>query len=81
MLFALLGYEGHYVRHSERYLVDLLRDRIRGPDFKVAAPLNISLKTVTKKLLRYGKYYLGLRHFAQIYDMLHFWPRKSTALL
>ncbi|KAM9939714.1 hypothetical protein OXX80_000794 [Metschnikowia pulcherrima] len=72
MLFALLGYEGHYVRHSERYSGDSLRDRIRGPDFKVAAPLDISLKTVTKKLLRYGKYYSGLRHFAQIYNMSHF---------
>ncbi|GEQ69290.1 hypothetical protein JCM33374_g2961 [Metschnikowia sp. JCM 33374] len=72
LLFALLGCEGHYVRYSERYQGSLLRDRIRGPDFKVAAPLDISIKTVAKKLLRYGKYYLGLQNFAQIYDMPHF---------
>ncbi|OBA21516.1 hypothetical protein METBIDRAFT_42598 [Metschnikowia bicuspidata var. bicuspidata NRRL YB-4993] len=72
LLFALLGYEGHYVRYSERFQASLVLNRIRGPDFRVAAPLDISLKAVAKKLLRYGKYYLGLRAFAQIYDMQHF---------
>lgn len=68
LLFALLGYEGCYVRYSDRYNPSSLHDRIHGPDYKIAKHLDVSLKAVTKKLLRYGRYYAGLKAFAQIYD-------------
>lgn len=68
VLHSLLGYEGSYVRFSERYNRRSLHDRIHGPDFKVAKHLDVSLKTITKKILRYGKYYSGLKLFAEIYD-------------
>lgn len=68
VLFALLGYEGCYVRFSERFDPHLIHDRIHGPDYKVAKHLDVSLKAITKKLLRYGKYYSGLKGFSQVYD-------------
>lgn len=68
VLFGLMGYEGSYTRFSDRYNRHSLHDRIHGPDFKIAKHLDVSLKTITKKLLRYGKHYSGLRLFAQIYD-------------
>lgn len=67
LLHALLGYEGSYTRFSERYNRNSLHDRIHGPDHKVAKHLDVSLKTITKRLLRYGKYYSGLSAFAEIY--------------
>lgn len=72
VLHGILGYEGSYSRFSDRYNPRLLHDRIQGPDFKIAKHLDVSLKTITKKLLRYGKYYSGLKLFAQIYDHLLF---------
>lgn len=68
ILQGLLGYEGTYIRFSERYNRNSVHDRIYGPDFKIAKHLDVSLKTITKKLLRHGKYYSGLQLFAQIYN-------------
>lgn len=68
LLYVLIGYEGNYVRYSERYDATRVQDRIRGPDFKTAKHLNVALKSITKKLAAYGKWYSGLENFVQIYD-------------
>ncbi|WPK24944.1 hypothetical protein PUMCH_002243 [Australozyma saopauloensis] len=68
LLHALLGYEGTYIRFSERFNKNVLHDRIHGPDHKVAKHLDVSLKSITKKLLRYGKYHMGLKAFAEMYE-------------
>lgn len=68
LLFVLLGYEGNYVRYSERYDATRVQDRIRGPYFKTAKHLNVALKSITKKLATYGKWFSGLDNFVQIYD-------------
>lgn len=68
ILPALLGCEGSYIRFSDRFNPALLHDRIHGPDHKVAKLLDVSLKTPTKKLLRFGKQYFGLSAFAAIYN-------------
>lgn len=72
LLFALLGYEGCYVRYSERYDPLSVHQRITGPDFKVAKHVDVSLKSITRKLLKYGKYYSGLKGFVEIYDQPQF---------
>ncbi|GBL49078.1 hypothetical_protein [Candidozyma auris] len=68
LLSILLGYEGNYVRYSEKYDSTRVQDRIRGPDYKTARHLDVSLKSITKKLATYGKWYSGLNNFVQIYD-------------
>lgn len=68
LLHALLGYESSYFRFSDRYNPNLLHTRIHGPDHKVAKHLDVTLKTISKKILRYGKYFSGLKAFTEIYD-------------
>ncbi|KAK6456088.1 Spc98 family-domain-containing protein [Scheffersomyces xylosifermentans] len=68
LLFALLGYEGCYIRYSEKYDVNDTDLRLAGPDFKIAKHLDISLKSIAKKLVKYGKYYSGLTGFYETYN-------------
>ncbi|KAK6204609.1 Spc98 family-domain-containing protein [Scheffersomyces amazonensis] len=68
LLFVLLGYEGCYIRYSDKYNPSNSDSRIAGPDFKIAKHLDISLKSLSRRLLKYGKYYSGLTEFVQIYD-------------
>ena len=68
LIFTLLGYEGHYIQYSRHYDPSSPLSRISGPDYKIAKNLDISLKNIAKKLMRFGKYYSGLRSFIQIYD-------------
>lgn len=72
LLFALLGYEGFYIRYSEKYDSNDINCKIRGPDFKIAKHLDISLKSITKKLVKFGKYYTGLNGFLELYDRPEF---------
>lgn len=72
LLFALLGYEGSYIRYSEKYDPQQQEHRLQGPDFKIAKHLDMSLKGVTKKLVRYGKYYAGLIGFVEVYNQPEF---------
>ena len=68
LLFALLGYEGCYIRYSEKYDSTNIHNQLVGPDFKIAKNLDISLKSIAKKLVWYGKYYGGLTAFYQLYN-------------
>ncbi|KAI5958885.1 alp4 [Candida theae] len=68
ILFTLLGLEGHYIQYSKTYNRSSINSRVFGPDFKIARNLDISLKTVTKRIIRIGKYYSGLTSFTQIYN-------------
>ncbi|CAN3481380.1 hypothetical protein DICA0_E33650 [Diutina catenulata] len=68
LLFVLLGYEGFFIRPSEKYNPDDIDMRIAGPEFKTAKHLDISLKSVTKKLVRFGKFYVSLVAFMDHYD-------------
>ncbi|KAL6454370.1 SPC97 Spindle pole body component SPC97 [Candida maltosa Xu316] len=68
LIFTLLGHEGHYIQFTRTYDYNSVHSRIEGPDFKIAKNLDISLKNITKKLVKFGKYYSGLRSFIQVYD-------------
>lgn len=72
VLMGLLGYESYFIRFSDKYNPELLHDGIHGPDHKIAKHLDVSLKAVTKKLLHYGKYYSGLKMFAELYNQPRF---------
>ncbi|CAK7902563.1 spindle pole body component Spc97p [[Candida] anglica] len=67
LLFVLLGYEGFYIRYSERYNPNSLDSLIKGPDYKTAKHLDVSLKSITKKLVHFGKYYSALNSFVEHY--------------
>lgn len=72
LLFSLVGFEGSYIRYSEKYDTKNIESIIRGPDFKIAKHLDISLKSIAKKLVRYGKFYSGLKSFLEIYNQAEF---------
>lgn len=72
LLFSLVGFEGSYIRYSEKYDPKEIESIIRGPDFKIAKHLDISLKSIAKKLVRYGKFYSGLKGFLEIYNQAEF---------
>lgn len=68
LLVTFLGFEGRYIRYSSRYDIDDVDMFVRGPDYKTAIHMDISLKSVAKKLLALSKYYSGLSGFVEIYD-------------
>lgn len=68
LLFVLLGNQGNYIRFSEKYDPTNVHMLIKGPDFKIAKHLDISLKLITKKIIKFGKYYCALSYFLQMYD-------------
>lgn len=68
LLFAFLGHEGCYIRYSDKYDPADDNNRLKGPDFKIAKHLDVSLKTVTKRLVKYGKFYTSLSAFVELYD-------------
>ncbi|CAI5755633.1 unnamed protein product [Candida verbasci] len=72
IIFALLGYEGHYIQFGKKYNIDSITNRIEGPDYKIAKNLDISLKVITKKLVKFGKFYTGLKNFIQVYNNENF---------
>lgn len=72
LIFTLLGYEGHYIQYSRHYDLSSTLSRISGPDYKIAKHLDISLKNIAKKLMRFGKHYSGLKSFIQVYDGIKF---------
>lgn len=72
LLFTLLGSEGCYIRYSERFDSHDPSGRIRGPDFKIAKHLDVSLKSITKKIVKSGKYFSSLCSFIELYDKPEF---------
>jgi gamma-tubulin complex component 2 len=72
LLFCLLGYEGFYIRYSQRYDPYDVNLKIQGAEFKIAKNLDISLKIVTKKLVKFGKMYTGLLGFIEYYNTERF---------
>ncbi|KAI5954448.1 alp4 [Candida jiufengensis] len=68
ILFTLLGFEGNYIQYGKNYNPNSVNSKIQGPDYRIAKNLDISLKTITKKLIKLGKQYDGLKNFIQIYD-------------
>ncbi|CAH2353863.1 spindle pole body component Spc97p [[Candida] railenensis] len=68
LLFVFLGFEGFYVRYSEKFDPNSIDAKIRGPDFKTAKHLDISLKSITKRLVSFGKFYSGLKAFNEYYN-------------
>lgn len=68
LLFCLLGNEGFYIRYSNKYDPTNIDIKIQGAEFKTAKNLDISLKIVTKKLVKYGKYYSALLGFIEYYN-------------
>ncbi|CAY68999.1 Component of the microtubule-nucleating Tub4p (gamma-tubulin) complex [Komagataella phaffii GS115] len=68
ILYCLQGNEGDYVRFSKNFNEQDLRSILEGPDYRIAKNLDVTLKDMTNRLLKYGKMYYSLTKFVEVYD-------------
>ncbi|SCU98517.1 LAMI_0F15016g1_1 [Lachancea mirantina] len=69
LLNVLMGQEGIYIRYNNSY-DPAQRDmvEIRGPDFKIAKNIDLSVKSVARRVVRFGKAYQVLVQFVDRYE-------------
>ncbi|PHH54127.1 Gamma-tubulin complex component 2 [Ceratocystis fimbriata CBS 114723] len=63
LLFAFMGYEGQYIRFAKVYDPSEERDRLTGPEYRVAPGLDPSLHDLTASMLRMATHYSALQCF------------------
>ncbi|SCU86958.1 LAFA_0E03906g1_1 [Lachancea sp. 'fantastica'] len=69
LLNVLVGLEGVYIRYNNSYQPELgLQDDIRGPDFRIAKNMDLSLKSFAKWIVKFGKIYVVLTRFSERYS-------------
>lgn len=68
LLYVLLGFEGSYIRYSEKYDPNIPRLKLIGPDYKINKHLDASLKDVTKRIVHLAKMYSALVSFTEYYN-------------
>lgn len=68
LMFVLLGDEGCYIRFSEKYNPKDMTSCIKGSDYKIAKYLDVSIKTLTKKIIKFGKFYNAIIKFIELYN-------------
>lgn len=70
LLFVLVGLEGVYIRYNNSYepQTGMEGDEIRGPDFKIAKSMDLSLKNFAKWIVKLGKMFVVLTQFGERYS-------------
>lgn len=68
IMYVLLGLEGSYIRYSDKFEINDSKSKLKGPDYKIAKHLDTSLKEITKKVIRLGKYYVAIETFCELYN-------------
>ncbi|KKA27363.1 hypothetical protein TD95_003200 [Thielaviopsis punctulata] len=63
LLFVFMGYEGQYIRFAKVYNPTEERDRLTGPEYRIAPGLDPSLHDLTVSMLRMAKHYSALECF------------------
>ncbi|SCV00021.1 LAME_0G07008g1_1 [Lachancea meyersii CBS 8951] len=69
LLNVLVGLEGVYIRYNNSYQPVLgSQDDLRGPDFRIAKNMDLSLKSFAKWIVKFGKIYVVLTRFSERYS-------------
>ncbi|CEP63190.1 gamma-tubulin-complex subunit SPC97 LALA0_S07e04500g [Lachancea lanzarotensis] len=69
LLNVLIGLEGVYIRYNNSYQPELgQQDDIRGPDFRIAKNMDLSLKSFAKWIVKFGKIFVVLTRFSERYS-------------
>jgi gamma-tubulin complex component 2 len=66
LLFALMGFEGQYIRYAKGYDPNEERDRLSGPGFRILPGLDPSLHDLTRSMLKMATYYSALEVFVDV---------------
>lgn len=66
LLFVFMGYEGQYIRYSDKYDPAVEKDRLAGPGFKILPGLDPSLRDLTNSVLKMASYYSAMEAFVEV---------------
>lgn len=69
LLNVLMGLEGVYIRYNNSYDPNRRSaEDLRGPDYKIAKNMDLSLKSFAKRIVKLGKMYSVLTDFSEWYN-------------
>ena len=66
LLFVFMGYEGQYIRYSEKYDPTQEKDRLAGPAFRLLPGLDPSLRDLTTSVLKMATYHKAIEAFVDV---------------
>ncbi|KAL8653208.1 MAG: hypothetical protein Q9226_003939, partial [Calogaya cf. arnoldii] len=66
LLYVLMGFEGQYIHYAESYNPSVENDRLAGPTFRVLPGLDLSLRDLTKSVLKMATYYSAIEAFVEV---------------
>ena len=72
LLYVFMGYEGQYVRFAESYNPAEEKNRLVGPEFRIAPGLDPSLRDLTLSMLRMATHYCAIEAFVEIQSQEEF---------
>ncbi|KAL8689975.1 MAG: hypothetical protein Q9218_004472, partial [Villophora microphyllina] len=66
LLYALMGFEGQYIRYVDSYNPSVEKDRLAGPGFRILPGLDPSLRDLTTSVLKLATYYSAIETFVEV---------------
>ncbi|KAF2257809.1 hypothetical protein CC78DRAFT_505667 [Lojkania enalia] len=60
LLFVFMGFEGQYIRFSNSYNPQEVKERLVGPQFRILPGLDPSLRDLTKSMLKMATHYIAV---------------------
>jgi gamma-tubulin complex component 2 len=66
LLFAFMGYEGQYIRFADQYNPLEEKSRLAGPDFRISAGLDPSLRDLSSSMLKMATHYSAIDAFVEV---------------
>ncbi|KAF6013737.1 hypothetical protein HII13_000984 [Brettanomyces bruxellensis] len=70
LLYVLAGFEGYYIRYATNFDPQDIEHQLEGPEFLINKRIDTSLKDITKRIVKAGKFYYALSSFVQVYNTL-----------
>ena len=72
LLFVFMGYEGQYIRYTEKYDPSSEKDRLAGPSFRILPGLDPSLRDLTTSVLQMATHYKAMEAFVEVHSREEF---------
>lgn len=66
LLFVFMGFEGQYIRFNDSDDPREEKDRLAGPEFRISAGLDPSLRDLTASLLKMASHHIALEAFVEV---------------
>jgi gamma-tubulin complex component 2 len=66
LLFVFMGYEGQYIRFGDQYNPLEEKSRLAGPDFRISAGLDPSLRDLSSSMLKMATHYSAIDAFVEV---------------